>query len=495
MTLLIKNVKILIGKKDYGESRDVFIVGDKISAIGSFPQKQADLVLDGGGAYLSPGFIDPGSTADHYLEIFENPGEEQLLSQGITTIVGGQCGFSLAPLLYGRLDMIRKWTDINKINVNWHSIKEFFASLKKKKLGVNFASLTGHLTIRQELLGDAARDLTANESAVLKKVAGDSLKEGSCGISFGLEYSHGKATPFKELRMLSEIVAKENGVCAMHLRNRGKGVAEAFQEARAIAETTGAKTVISHFAPLESAKGEYEAILMEMYELPPKLPLYITVRPLEENIMPIYFLLPDWAQKGSLEDMLNSVKDDWLTTRIMKEMPKFDPVKVTVLKAVKNESLEGKNLKEIMEIFGLANSGEALRKLMISTGLRATISLAELDPVLLNSALKHPRSMIGTFAPKGEASARSNLLKFLEKVEQEELLSLRDIVWKMTAFPARVFGLNGRGEIAEGNIADLTVFKNGEIKFTILGGNLAYKAGEKIETQYGGPLAHTADGF
>lgn len=495
MTLLIKNVKILVGKKDYGESSDVFIVGDKISAIGSFPQKKADLILDGGGAYLSPGFIDTGSTADHYLEIFENPGEERMLSQGITTIVAGQCGFSLAPLLYGRLDMIRKWTDVDKVNVNWHTVKELFANFKKRRLGINFATLTGHLTIRQELLGDVDRDLAPNELAVMKKVVVDSLGEGSCGVSFGLEYSHGMSTPFKEIKMLAEMVAKKNGVCSVHLRSRDKDVASAFEEARSIAESVGAKTVISHFAPLLSARAAYEAILVEMYELSPKTPLYIAVRPLDENIMPLYFLLPDWAKKGSLEDMAKSVKDDWLSKRIVKEFPKLNPERTTVLKAVKNESLEGKNLTELMEIFGTASIPETIRKLMISTELRAMLSLAELDPMLLHAAIKHPRSIIGTFSPRGSASARSNLLKFIEKMEQEELLTLNESVWKMTAFPAKIYGLEGRGEIAEGNIADLTAFKNGEVKFTIVGGNLAYKSGEKIETTYGEPLVHTADGF
>lgn len=495
MTLLIKNVKVLVGKKDYGESSDVFIVSNKISAIGSFPQKTADLILDGGGAYLSPGFIDTGSTADHYLEIFENPGEERMLSQGITTIVAGQCGFSLAPLLYGRLDMIKKWTDIDKVNVNWHTVGELFSNFKKRKLGINFATLTGHLTIRQELLGDADRKLAQNEVGVMKKVFEDSLREGSCGVSFGLEYSHGKSTPFKEIKMLSEIVAKNNGVCAVHMRNRDKEAGPAFEEARSIAESVGATTVISHFTPLTSARDAYEAMLIEMYEMSPKTPLYFTIRPLDENIMPLYFLLPDWAKKGSLDDMLKSVKDDWLAARIVKEFPKLNPERTTVLKAVKNEALEGRNLKELMEIYGLTSVPEVIRKLMISTGLRATLSLAELDPALLFSALKHPRSMIGTFAPKGSAAVRSNLLKFLEKVEKEELLTLQEAVWKMTAFPARVFGLKGRGEIAEGNIADLTAFRNGEIKFTILGGNLAYKAGENIEKTYGEPLAHTTDGF
>lgn len=493
MTLLIKNVKILSGVKDFGERSDVFVVGDKISAIGSFPQKDADIILDGQGGFLAPGFIDVGSTADHYLDIFDDPSAEHLLSQGITTIVGGQCGFSLAPLLYGRLDMIRKWTDVDKLNVDWHTTKEFFASLKKRKIGVNFASLTGHLTVRQEIVGDSDRDLTPNEIAVLKKVVSDSLSGGSAGVSFGLEYSHGKDTPFKEMKMLAELVAKENGVCAIHLRKRDKDIVSAFAEATSLAKTTGAKVLVSHFSPVIGAEAEYEKVLAELYDVPAETELYLTTRPFEENILPIYFLLPTWAQKGSLEDMLSSIKDEWLSSKIIKDFQNFDPEKVQIIKAVKNESLEGKSIKELMETYGLSTFAETIRKIMITTNLRATVTLGELDPKLLISAWKHTRSMVGTFAPKSIAS-KSTLMNFLGRVEKEEMLSIEDAVWKISGFPAKVFGFKGRGKIGEGYFADLTVFKNGEVKFTVLGGNLAYRLGEKSGL-FGEPKLHTKNGF
>lgn len=493
MTLLIKNVKILGGVKDFGEYSDVFVVGDKISAIGSFPQKDADVVVDGQGGYLAPGFIDIGSTADHYLDIFEDPSSEHLLSQGITTIVGGQCGFSLAPLLYGRLDMIKKWTDTDKLNINWHTTKEFFANLKKKKMGVNFATLTGHLTVRQELVGDADRDLTQNEMAVMKKVVDDSLLEGSVGVSFGLEYSHGKGTPFKEIKALAESVAKVDGICALHLRKRDKEIVSAFEEARTLAETIKAKVLISHFSPMIGAEAEYEKALAELYEVAPETQLYLTARPFEENILPIYFMLPDWAQKGSLDEMLHSVKDEWLSSRIMKDLPKLDPEKVRILKAVKNESLEGKSIKELMEIFGLSTFAETVRKVMLTTNLRATVTLGELDPKLLVATWKNPRTMVATFAPKA-MSSNSTLMHFLGRVEKEEMLSLEDAIWKVSGFPAKILGFKGRGKIGEGYFADLTAFKNGEVKFTILGGNLAYKNGEPAGL-FGEPKLHSKNGI
>src|SRR5258708_320934 len=161
MTLLIKNVRILVGAHDFPGLSDVFVSNDKISAIGSMQNKPADEVLDGQGAYLSPGFIDVNAASDHYLTLFDHPGQEDFLRQGVTTIFGGSCGSSLAPLLYGSLESLQKWGGSpDKINVNWHSMAEFLAAVDSRGLAVNFGTLVGHATVRRALVGEALRDLT-----------------------------------------------------------------------------------------------------------------------------------------------------------------------------------------------------------------------------------------------------------------------------------------------------------------------------------------------
>src|SRR3989344_5423724 len=104
MTLLIKNVRILGGAETFSGTKDVFINGDKISAIGNFSGKDADTVIEGQGAYLAPGFIDVNTDSDHYFSLFDYPEQDDFLRQGVTTIIGGMCGSSLAPLLYGSLE-------------------------------------------------------------------------------------------------------------------------------------------------------------------------------------------------------------------------------------------------------------------------------------------------------------------------------------------------------------------------------------------------------
>ena len=84
MTLLIKNVRIVGGARDFPEPMDVFVSDDKISAIGNFPNKTSNETVDGQGAYLCPGFIDVNTDSDHYLTLFDYPSQEDFLRQGVT---------------------------------------------------------------------------------------------------------------------------------------------------------------------------------------------------------------------------------------------------------------------------------------------------------------------------------------------------------------------------------------------------------------------------
>jgi len=166
MTTLIKNVQLVDGSGKPAFKADVLVRNEKISAIGNFPSYQAHDTIEGLGSYLAPGFIDINANADHYLTLFSSPSQKDSLLDGVTTIIGGQCGASLAPLLYGSLESIKEWADIGKLNIGWHTVKEFLDILSKFKFGVNFGTLAGHYTIRQAIIGNSKRDLSGNELKV-----------------------------------------------------------------------------------------------------------------------------------------------------------------------------------------------------------------------------------------------------------------------------------------------------------------------------------------
>ncbi len=243
--VLIKGAQIIDGTGKPAYKADVLLRGDKISAIGAFPNKKADVVIDGLGLFLTPGFIDVNTDSDHYLSLFTEPYQKDFVRQGVTTIFGGHCGSSLAPLLYGGLESIRKWSDINQINVDWHSVGEFLKVLDRRGLGVNFGTLIGHSTLRRALIGEGLRDLTISDLEIFKKYINDSMKEGAFGISTGLSYAHSRQVPYSEIKELVQVVAEHKGVYATHLRNEKEGLLPAVYETLKVAEETAGAGILN----------------------------------------------------------------------------------------------------------------------------------------------------------------------------------------------------------------------------------------------------------
>ncbi|MBI4085116.1 MAG: amidohydrolase family protein [Candidatus Liptonbacteria bacterium] len=487
MTLLIKNVQPLCAARKMPPRVDVFVSGDRISAFGSFSSRGADETIDGQDAYISPGFIDVNTDSDHYLTLFDDPPQEDFLKQGITTIIGGQCGSSLAPLIYGGLESIRKWTDTDRMNVDWNSMKEFLAMLQKKPLGVNFGTLVGHSTIRRSIIGESQRALTKNELNIFSEILKKSLAEGGLGLSTGLGYLHGRNTPYSEIKTLLKTVKNFDRVYSTHLRKGGYELSESIDETIKISSETGVKTLISHFMPRSGEEKEYERALEEFDKLPSGRDFHFDVYPFDYTIVPLYTFLPEWAQKENLETMNLFIQDEWQRSKILKDLPSIAPDDFTVSKAVKNEAVIGHSLKELKSIYGTSDSKKALLQLMVTTKLKAVVFYKNINERLIRSAIMHPRSLIASNAAssheksfdkalKSERST-STFTKFLSLVEKENLMPIEDAIRKITSIPAKKFGLKERGELKEGNFADLTVFKNGEIKHVAVNGKLSIKNG------------------
>ncbi|MDE2019701.1 MAG: amidohydrolase family protein [Patescibacteria group bacterium] len=503
MTLLIKNVKLLGAAQNFPGLTDVFVMHDKISAIGPLANKKADDVLDGQGAYLSPGFIDVNAASDHYLTLFDYPSQEDFLKQGVTTILGGSCGSSLAPLLYGNLESLQKWGGSpDKINVNWHSVAEFLEAVDRRRLAVNFGTLIGHATIRRALVGDALRDLTKNELGVFAETLRKALQEGGFGLSTGLGYVHDRVTPYSELKKLAEIVKESGGIYATHLRHSGVGVGGSIDETLKLTKEVGMKTVVNHFIPVKEAGAEYEKALSAIDALPPSIDLRFDIYPFDTMLLPIYTFLPEWAQTGGREIMLANVKDPWFLTRVKKEMAALDAAHCTVAQAPGNDFLVGKTLEDVKNIYGTKDSRDALFRLMVATGLRGTMLYKVLDEDLIRKALASRHSFVASNAPSFSDAPHLNFQKMYKterttstfsmflSLAEHGLMPLEDAVRKITIQPAREFNLAGRGEIKEGNFADLACFRGGEVKFTVVNGRVAVREGEFLNQYPGKALRH-----
>ncbi len=466
--LLIKNVKIIDGTGKPAYPADVLVSGDKISAIGNFPSKKSDETIEGLGGYLTPGFIDINTDSDHQLTLFTNPGQENFLLQGVTTIIGGHCGSSLAPLLYGSLESIRKWTDTDQVNVDWLSFEEFLNALRKKRLGVNFGSLVGHSTIRRALIGEDKRDLTEKEMKIFMVLVRDSLEQGALGFSTGLGYAHSRQTPYREIKSLVGLLANYNGVYTTHLRDEKTDVFNSVNETLKIYKETGVKTVISHFRPLIGFEKNFESAMELIEKSADRMDFHFDVYPFNTSIVPIYTLLPLWAQKGGLAEMLAVIIDPNLQKNIIKELPRFKNGDLTIAYSPANKILANKIIadkKELLEI-------------MIATGLRALVFYKNIDYKRLEEAIFSEKSLIASNSGGLGERATSTFTKFLELASIRKDYPLEEAIKKITSSPAAKFNIKNRGFVKEGGQADLAVILNNKIQHVIVNGIIAVRNGK-----------------
>lgn len=482
--LLIKNGTIIDGTDKPSYRADILISGDKISAIGTFPKKQGVETIDALGLYVTPGFIDIDSDSDHQLTLFTNPGQKGLLLQGITTIIGGHCGASLAPLLYGSLESIRKWVDISQINVNWHTVGEFLSTLQHSKLGVNFGTLIGHATIRRALIGEDLRDLTDKEMAIFESIVDQSMREGAFGISTGLGYAHSSQVPYREIACMTKIVARYGGMYSTHLRSETSDLEEAVKETISIATENKISALISHLRPLIGFE-KFVAIGRQILRnLPDSVNLHYDTYPFAESVVPIYTFLPAWAKRGNLETMLEHLETPFMRDQIKSGLKEIRAEDITIADAPYDKYLIGKTLADFAKDKELDTS-EALLRLMATTHMRALIIYKNINLKVAEEMIFEDRALIATNSTSTKESdkailpprAAKTFTKYLELAFAKQNVAPEKIIRKITALPAQKLKISDRGVIRQGKSADLCILQKDVIRGVIVNGVQSVKDG------------------
>lgn len=483
MSLLVKGVQVVDGKGGVPYKADVLIQRNIISAIGDLRHKKADETIDGLNNYLTPGFIDVDTDSDHYLHLFSNPAQTDFVSQGVTTILGGHCGMSLAPLLYGNLESLGILADLNKVNVNWHTVSEFLDSLKRVPLGVNFGTLMGHRTIRDALTRGEYRELTEKELKVFESVISRAMEDGAYGFSTGLGYIHGEYASEKEIKRLVSVLTRTGGVYGTHLRSQTSDLLRSIEETVRVANYTEVKTLISHFRPLVGYEEQFEKALAYIKDNTPKERLYFDIYPHDTSIYPIYVLLPRWAQLDSVPAILEELRNPDAVIRMKKDLTgmaeKLSTIQIA--SAPRNGYLVGRTIEQAAKDLD-SSIADTLITIMKMTNLNATVFLKDINFDILLKALVDERAFV---ASNGNSPAPGEFLKherstntfpkFLGLVLGKKLMTLEAAIKKITYDPACYFGISDRGTVEEGKVADLVVLDKGnhDVKEVIVGGKPA----------------------
>lgn len=478
--ILIKNGEIIDGtSKRPAYLADVAVKGDKIVDIGRLGNVDSEKTIDAQNYVVSPGFIDIQNHSDSYGALFKDASLESLLHQGITTVLLGQCGSSLAPLLRGSLASIQKWTDITGVNVNWSGFGEFYREFSLHGIGPNIASLVGHATLRRDFVGDENRGLTERENKQIMSLYQRSLKEGAWGISIGLEYSHERAAEEKELLELLKLTAAAGGVASFHLRNEEEDIIAAFEEVLFLVKNSGVKAKISHL----KVKGAQNIVLAEQLlssieKLKNKdIEIYFDVYPYTVTATVLYLLLPDWASDDGKKELLEKLKNQTLKKEIIKELKakNYPYDKIKVAESLVDRTIIGKSITALAQNQGIS-AEEAVLNLILASEDRTIVFIDNLNDEILEKLLVHPLAMIATDGSGWQESDRNSkgithprsfgtTAKVLSHyVRERKILNLVDAVYKMSGLPAYFMGLKERGSVEVGNKADIVIFDKNNVR-------------------------------
>jgi len=472
--ILIKNGTVIDGTGAPMTKKDIAIQDGVIAAIDDLSHEIAHEVYDATDRYITPGFIDVNNHSDAYWKIFTNPTLDSLVHQGVTTIIGGNSGASLAPLLTpDMIKGVRKWTDVSRVNVNWRTMQEFFDVVASRKLAVNFGSLVGHSTLRRALLHDEQRALTADELDKVAQMLDNALRDGALGLSTALLYAHARSATREELVRLAQIVARYDGVYVAYLSDEMDGLLDALADVIAIAREAGVRLHIAHLKAVgkENWPLMHQALTALNEAREEGLIVTSDVYPYTMMSAVLYTLLPQWVTDGGRTMMLARLKDPQTRAQVvdaMRDNPQIDlgEAIVSVSPIVKQLSrrkiadiarAQEKSVEETIIDLLLASNGQAIVLLdaLGEDGVRA--ALAQKNVMVASNGggyaekdwqtgeLIHPRSF-GAFA---------RLLGHY--VRDEHVLSWEDAIHKITALPAQQFGLARRGQLAKGMIADIAI--------------------------------------
>ncbi|MFH1246403.1 MAG: hypothetical protein V1489_01335 [Candidatus Liptonbacteria bacterium] len=478
MTLLFKNAHIVDASGLEPFRGDIIVRKNTISAIGDLAHTKADRVIDCQGAYVAPGLIDMHTIADEQLNILEHPDQNDAIASGITSAIGGNNGFSLAPYhhkLLGHLFLDKH--SGHRININWTSFKEFLNSVKSIKFGINFGSLVGYET--------AKYFAGSNEGAI--KIIEQSLKEGALGVSLPQ-----KQISAHEFQNICDALDKHPAVLSLPRPPESK---KEFARLQTLSKAGVQVLLYDTFPPFaDKAQHEFAEKNIEAWS---DDGFWFVVPPSKNGLFNIRTLLPGWLRNESTETILEKLSDSWLSKRICSEIKAEHLGPARIVHAPEQSPLIGLSLENYMKHRGIRSREEAIIHLLHTTGIRVVLALENPSWKYIEKLHSRENTMFGSFAIGTYRTHwrgfdfTPGFLELLFDTEAQGANALAGLFKKASATPARLLELPKRGTLREGMSANLIVFKNKTLKMTVVNGMVAYEDGQFAPERYGGPLVRS----
>lgn len=412
---------------------DVAIDGGRIAAVGDLSGWMAsEERIEADGLIVAPGFIDVHTHDDRLM--LAHPDMAPKVSQGVTTVVVGNCGISLAPLsLAGDppppLNLLGGRDDFR-----FPRFADYAEALDAAPAAVNAVALVGHSTLRAAVIDDLGRAATEKELARMGALLDEALAAGCAGLSAGLAYPTAKAAPTDEVIALASRLRAAGGIFTLHMRDEAAGVIASVEEAIAIGRQSGVPVVISHHKCCGRANWGLSRTTLDLIAA---------------------------ARTSGLRVELDTYPYTASSTVLLKDFV-ARAERVLIAWSEPHPEMTGRDLGEIAGNWGV-DVDAAIDRL-----LPAGAIYFQMDEDDLRRILAFERTMVGSDGLPHDVRPHPRLWGTFPRVlghyvRDAGLFSLEEAVFRMTGNAARVFDLADRGRIAAGAAADIVLIDEAEV--------------------------------
>ena len=465
--LIIRNGTVIDGALTPPYVADLAVKDGRIVKIGA-GLSGADREIDAAGLTVTPGFFDSHAHSDY--TILSCPEQKEKAEQGITTVISGMCGGSVAPRPYLPQKPVAA-ADREDLDTRvYQSVERFMETARTVPQGSNIAFFVGHGNLRRAVLGYEQREATREELDRMKDMLRESLRHGAIGLSFGLFYMPGCFAGAEELTELAQVAAEEGAVVSAHIRDEGDGLIASVSEFIGIIRASGARGVLSHHkASGKVNHGKVRETLRMMDEANAAgADLYCDVYPYTASCtgLDARFVPREFQAGGKTKENLSSPEIRERIKEIDRERDKSRGSSLTwavISKSTAYPQYIGLDLEEAARLHGkdpYDTVFDIIRDSAESEGRYFTMCEEDVETVL-----RHPRAMVCTdsgVAVKGQISHPRLVASFPRVlghyVRERGLVPLPEMIRRITALPAHVYGFPTKGVIREGYDADLCIF-------------------------------------
>ncbi len=424
--LILRNGRLIAGDGTARFRGDLAVEDGRIAAIGDLGAARAREEIELGGLAVAPGFIDVHTHDDSAL--LAPRGMDPKISQGVTTVIAGNCGISLAPLRMEATPPPPFTLVGDREAFEFDSFADYVSALETRGIATNAALLLGHTTLRQRHVADTLRPADAAELALMLADLEKAFAEGAFGLSTGLDYPPAVRSSTDEVKVLAARAAELGGPYVTHTRNYFETMDEAIEEAIDIADHARGKLVISHHQC--TGRANFGKSLPSLARI-------------------------DAARRGI--DIGMDVYPYAASSTVLRLERCDTGIRILIAWSDPHPEMANREMADIAREWGCTEreAGERL--------LPAGAVYFQLDEGDVRNILRHPRTMVGSDGLPHDKHPHPRLWGTFPRVlghyvREVGLFPLEEAVHRMTGLPAREFGIAGRGLLAVGNHADICVF-------------------------------------